>query len=112
MASKRVLLTYLERNKIIAIPDETEEGDVNYAKKEFQRAFSFEGHATVILQKFDQEWDTYIDLEDDDALVDRDKIKVVVMSVFEEKLGSTTETPSDAEKCSDVSLSNSAAATN
>ena len=99
-------MSYLDRNKVIVIPDDTEEGDVNYAKTEFRRVFSFEGDAnlTVILQKFDHEWNAYVDLEDDDALGDKDKIKAVVMSVFQEKPAETSNAERNTDKYSDVSL--------
>ena len=96
MAVKRVLVSYLDRNKVITIPDDTGEGDVQYVIKEFKKAFNFEGcvNLGIVLQKFDSEWDTYVDLEKNDALVNKDKVKAVVMPILEDRVvSSRTATP-------------------
>ena len=79
--AKRVLLSYLERNKIVDIPERKEENDVQYMKNEFLNIFNLIDDVTVddvFFQKFDEEWDAFIDLEDDDELNDKDKVKAVV----------------------------------
>ena len=108
MAAKRVLVSYLDRNKIITIPGETGEGDVQYVVKEFKKAFNFEGcvNLVVVLQKFDPDWDAYVDLEGDDTLANKDKVKAVVMPILEERnVSSITDNPvgeSIADKNSEV----------
>ena len=63
--TKSVLLSYLEQNKILNIPERKEENDVQYTKKEFLNMLNLMNNITVELffQKFDKECDTYIDLE-------------------------------------------------
>ena len=36
--------------------------------------------AMFILQQYDKEWDSYIDLDEEDALQDHDKLRVAIMS--------------------------------
>ena len=76
--SKTVLLSYMERNKVIKVPEGVR--DVAYLDSEFRRSFSFGGnvHVKVVFQKFDNEWNEFIDLEDDAVLDKKEKLKVVV----------------------------------
>ena len=78
--AKRVLLSYLERNKIVNIPERKEENDVQYMKNEFLNIFNLIDDVTVDVsfQKFDNEWGAFIDLEDGDELNNKDKVKAVV----------------------------------
>lgn len=95
---KSVLVSFLERNKVIKCPADSEEGDVSFLKREFRKQFSFEKHVAidVTFQRFDSEWEEYVDL-DDETVSNKEKLKVVVTS----KLAATdmvcTEQP--AKKC-------------
>lgn len=75
-----VLLSYLERNKRISIPEVKIEGDVTYLKGEFLKNFNFSKNVklTITFQIFDPEWDEYVDLEEDSIINHKDKLKVVV----------------------------------
>ena len=77
---KTVLVSYLERNKVIRIPESKKENDIDYLAKEFKKVFAFDRNVNILLtfQKFDQDWNEYIDLDDDSVLCNKDKIKAVV----------------------------------
>ena len=77
--AKRILVSYLERNKVLVLP-EGAENDVQYLKTEFLKTFKLIDDITVdvIFQKFDDDWDTYVDIEDGDKLVHKDKLRAVV----------------------------------
>ena len=83
MTLKKVLVSYLERNKVMTIPEATEDGDVKYVTKESRRIFNLDGCENVIIavQKFDSEWEAFVDLEDDDAILNKDRLKVVVIPI-------------------------------
>jgi hypothetical protein len=81
--AKKVLVSYLERNKVFTIPDTArEEGvkEVQFLKLEFLKAFNLADDITadVVFQKYDEDWDTYIDLEAGDMLMTKDKLKAIV----------------------------------
>ena len=107
MLSKKVLVSYFDRNKVIDIPKNCE-GDVKYVTSEFKRIFSFEDcvNLVVVLQKFDPEWDTYVDLEETDVLENRDKLKAVVMPILDGgnvRSGASTSTSEPPTEMSEVS---------
>lgn len=66
---KSVLVSYLGRNKIITIPERKKDSDQDYVKKEFCNLFVDDPRvslsAALCLQKFDTEWNEYIDLDVD-----------------------------------------------
>ena len=79
-AAKTVLLSYLEKNKRIVIPSEKSESDLRYLNNQFIAHFNFESNVKldITFQRFESEWNEYIDLEDTDEINDKDKLKVVV----------------------------------
>jgi hypothetical protein len=76
---KRVLLSYNERNKVVTIPDDVD-NDLHFLRMEFLRIFDITDDVTllVVFQKFDEEWDSFVDLEESDVLQTKDKIRAVV----------------------------------
>ena len=79
--SKLVLVPYLERKKKIIIPKKSTKEEHDYLTKQFLHTFDLELNVKpqqVTFQRFDPEWDEYIDLEADEDLQNRDKLKVVV----------------------------------
>ena len=79
--TKAVLVTYLERNKVLKVPPNHEyTSDIEYLESAFCTEFSFEHtvNLTITFQKFDEDWDEYIDLEADAILQHKDKVKAVV----------------------------------
>ena len=79
---KSILVSYLGRNKVVDVPMLKEEFDVTLIKKEFRKQFSFVNQVSVevTLQRFDQDWDEYVDLNSDYEVATREKLKVVVTS--------------------------------
>ena len=49
-------------------------------KQKVSLYFEIASTAKFILQRYDKEWDSYIDLDEEDALQDRDKLRVTIMS--------------------------------
>ena len=81
MMSKVVLLGYLERKKRIAIAEKRTENELEYLKEEFLKSFNLQSTVKphqITFQRFDPEWDEYVDVEEGDVLVNKDKLKVVV----------------------------------
>ena len=80
---KSVLVSFLDRNKVVKCRIESDNGDIPNLKKEFRKHFSFEKHVAVdiTLKRFDEEWQEYIDLNDDEVIQHKEKLKVVVTSV-------------------------------
>lgn len=80
--SKSVLVSYLERNKKIEIPDSKSRrlSDVQYIESVFKSVFSFDRNVKlcITLQRFDTEWNEFVDLEVGDEINHKDKLKAVV----------------------------------
>jgi len=92
--TKAVLVTYLERNKVLKVPPNHEyTSDIGYLESAFRTEFSFEQavNLTITFQKFDEDWNEYIDLEADAILQHKDKVKAVVSAKLVD-LPSTPET--------------------
>lgn len=85
-SAKMVLVSYLDRNKVISIPADIEEGSVKYVIQELKKSFNLEnsGNMVVVLQRYDPLWEMNIDLEEDDLLANKDKLKVVMIPVSHE----------------------------
>lgn len=81
--SKTVLVLFKERNKVLRISQGisiTNEDEIACLKEQFCRAFSqtlSEGQL-ITFQRFDSAWDSFVDVDESDAVEDRDKLKVVV----------------------------------
>jgi len=78
--AKVVLVSHLERNKKISIPEPNSEGDINYLRREFLKNFYFEKNVKlqITFQQFDPEWEEYVDLEEDAVVQHKDKLKAIV----------------------------------
>ena len=77
---KSILLSHLDRNKVLKVPSEKDETDIAYLEKEFRKALSYEGNVsiTVSFHHFDEEWDDFVELDEAAVVVDKGKLKVVV----------------------------------
>lgn len=76
---KRVLLSYIDRKKQVIIPPDTVD-NMNYLKQEFLSSFNFSKNIkmAVTFQRYDPEWDDFVDLDDCAVIENKDKLKVVV----------------------------------
>ena len=79
---RAILLLYCDRSKIIKIPDYNPENHLTYLEREFRKLFLFEGNVAihVSFQKFCPKWEEYVELDEDEVLDPKDKLKVVVTS--------------------------------
>ena len=83
-ATKSVLVSYLERNKVIRVPIVKEDTDLEFIRKEFIKLFSFEENVRLCLsfQRFDEDWKDYIEIDEGDDIENKEKIKVIVIPVL------------------------------
>ena len=82
--TKSVLVTYLERNKVLKIPYSNDSPDVKRLEKEFRKEFKFDSNVRLIItfQRFDRDWEEFVDLDDECTLLDKDKLKAVVSPIL------------------------------
>ena len=73
------MLSYLERNKIIKVPETFEGNELKYLEEEIWKNFSYQGNLTICISfhKFDADWDDYIEVEKGTAIDNKDKLKVM-----------------------------------
>ena len=97
-SDKTVLLSYLEKNKKVTIPANAPKSDLEYLRDIFLTSFKFESNVLldVTFQKFDGEWNEFIDLEDGDKVCHKDKLKAVVTPILAQ------DTPEPSRACSEV----------
>ena len=80
MAKKSIMLSYCDRNKIVSVPKEKEETDIAYLEDKFRKSFAYQNNVSILisLQKFDTDWQEYIELDEHAVVDNKDKLKVVV----------------------------------
>ena len=71
-----MLLEFGESRKPISF----ERGDMADFERLVRRKFQIEPDNKIIVQQFDNAWDTWLDINHTDEIIDRTKIKVVVLS--------------------------------
>jgi hypothetical protein len=78
--TKSVLVTYLERNKVLKIADSNDSSDVKRLEGEFRKEFKFDSNVRLIItfQRYDRDWEEFVDLDDECTLLNKDKLKAVV----------------------------------
>lgn len=79
--TKSILVSYLERNKVLKIPSSKERGvDLKLLENEFIKYFNFESNVHLVLSfhRYDEEWQDYIELDQDCTLMNKEKLKVIV----------------------------------
>ena len=77
---KTVLLSYSERNKLVKIPEDKGESDLAYLQRKFKELYSVEGTTTrVSFQRYNEEWKTLLEVDEDDAIMNKDTFKVVIV---------------------------------
>ena len=94
----KVLVSYLGRNQVFSLDDNDKTGQMKDLKQKVSLYFGITS-GTVILQRFDKEWDTYLDLDEDDIFLDRDRLQVTTimeMTVAKENSHSDLKTQLDA----------------
>ena len=82
--TKSILVTYLERNKVLKIPsldaNITKVSDIILLMDDFKKEFKFDCNVRleITFQKFDSEWGEYVDLDEGSTLEHKDKLNAVV----------------------------------
>lgn len=82
MASKQVLVTYSERNKILTIPRGCG-NDLEFLTEEFFGGFGVKStSSTVTFEQFSEDWGCYVELERHGEIENKCKLKAVVVPTF------------------------------
>ena len=83
MCFKCFLLSYLERNKIVKIPQEKEQTDLLFICQEFTNSLSFERNVGLCLsfQRYDDEWEAIVEIDEGEE-INTEKIRAVVMPIL------------------------------
>lgn len=81
MTSRSVLITYpasndSERNKVIKIPNNSIEPDI---QQKCMMLFTLDSK-TLVFQKFDQDWECYVDLNDEYVAEHKDRLKILLIT--------------------------------
>ena len=74
----KILVSYLGRNQVFSLDDNDKIRQMKDLKQKVSLYFGITC-GTVILQRFDKEWDTYLDLDEDDTFNDRDRLQVTTI---------------------------------
>ena len=82
MTSKSVLVSYLERKRVLKIPDEKTATDVEFLREKFRKEFNLESNVNIIFQRFDDEWSENIDLDDEAIINNKDKLTAMVVPIL------------------------------
>ncbi len=77
--SRWVLLSYIDRNKPVVLPPETS-GDIHFLTKKFLEFFNYPTNVklSITFQRYDDEWKDYVDLDENEIVVDKDKLCVLL----------------------------------
>ena len=80
MGDRVVLLSYGERNKVVKIPSGVDDLSFlrNVVEKTFLKVEETHGGANVYFQKYDSEWQEWVDVNEDFIVETKDKLKVIV----------------------------------
>ena len=80
MSSKTILLTYQENRKKVVIPPAEKDSELAYLESTFQKLFHFEKQVNLAIsfQRFDRDFEEFVDLEESEELHHLEKLNVVV----------------------------------
>lgn len=88
--TKSVLVSYIDRNKVIRIPHGKPSGldDLQFFESEFKTLFFFQKNIRlcVTFQRYDKDWEEYVDLEPTDIIENKDKLGAVVSPLLEDSI--------------------------
>ena len=83
--SKTVLVSYQDRHTIANIPISLKDSqDIEYLEAVVRKKFLLASnvHVEVVFQKFDPEWQEYVDLEKNTVLDQKEKLKMVITPII------------------------------
>ena len=98
MDVQQVLVSFMDRRKVVKIGPNTQMSDVSFLTKEFQKEFSYDCNVNVVVT-FQREWDEMVDLDPDSRINDKDKLTGVVTPILV-----TPRVSSPTESCLEVSF--------
>ena len=83
MAEKQVLVSYLERKKVFTLST-TVPNQLELLKDKFRKEFQCQHNVNldISFQRFDPDWDDYVDLDEDSVLQEKEKLKAVVTPIL------------------------------
>lgn len=84
MDAWQVLVSFMDRRKVLKIAPNTQISDISFLTKEFRKEFSFERNVNVAItfQRYDPGWDEMVDLDPDSRINDKDKLTAVVTPIL------------------------------
>ena len=89
--ARQVLVSYLERNKKITIPEYSGDSDIEYLRREFRANFDYGKNVRlqITFQRYDPEWEEFVDLDEDGEVYHKDKLKAVVSLLSDNSVQNT-----------------------
>ena len=84
-ANKSIMVSYNDLNKIIKL---SHDADIQLLKERCLHLFKFGPNIKLfdlIFQKYDPDWDAYVDLTYDDFINHKDKLKMVVQPLLKDQ---------------------------
>ena len=86
--AKVVLVSYLDRNKVIRIPHDkpSHRTDLEFLEDSFRSSFSFQKNVKlcVTFQRYNNDWGEYVDMEPFELVENKEKLKAVVSPLLED----------------------------
>lgn len=79
VSTMKVLVSYKERNQVFTLEGNDEVNRLEELKRKTSEKFHISNDQEIQVQKYDAEWDSFIDIENDDAISDRDRLKLVTL---------------------------------
>ena len=75
----KVLVSYLERKQVFEVPSDIED-DISYRTSKVMKEFTFDTNVNleVTFQKYDEEWDDYLDVGKDYKVETKDRLSAVI----------------------------------
>ena len=99
MPNRQVLVAFGDRRKAIALqecPDKST--DLLLLTNEFKRVFKVNTLGSIIFQKFEEDWNEYIDVEEGTELANKDKLKAIVLATGESSITAASSSAVDKQQ--------------
>ena len=90
----KVLVSYLGRNQVFGLQENDKAGQM---RDLIQKVSGISSGTKIILQRYDKDWDNYLDLDEEDIFHDRDRLQVTTIMESKEKLGDEKTQLDDTE---------------
>ena len=99
MGDRVVLLSYGERNKVVKIPPGVDDLSFlrNVVEKMFLKVEETHGGVKVYFQKYDSEWEEWVDVNEDFVAETKDNLKVVVTNTVVTDIETVSERKENLE---------------